>query len=54
MSLSEELFLWRPVLEKVVTYTEVCSVLSLTDVMKINDLLDMKNDLEQESYQRSK
>jgi hypothetical protein len=32
------------------TYTEVCTVVSLSDLMKANALLDMKNDLEKEAY----
>ena len=44
----------RPVLEGVVTYTEVASILSLNDIMKINDLLDMKADLEKQAYEKEK
>jgi len=41
-------------LEKVITYTEVSTVLSLNDLIKINDLLDMKLDLEKQAYERVK
>jgi hypothetical protein len=46
--------LWRPVLEKIVSYTEISTVLSLRDLMKINDLLDMKMDLEKQAYEKVK
>jgi hypothetical protein len=48
----EELVVLRPVLEGVVTYTEVSTILSLNDVIKINDLLDMKADIEKQAYEQ--
>jgi hypothetical protein len=39
--LTEELFIWRPVLAGKVTLTEIKSgVCSLTDLLKLNALLD--------------
>lgn len=37
--------MWRPILEKVVSYTEITTMLSLNDLIKVNDLLDMQMDL---------
>lgn len=39
------MIIFRPILEQVISYTEVRTMLSLNDLIKINDLLDMKNDL---------
>lgn len=33
-------------MENLMTYTEVCTLVSLNDLLKANALLDMKNDLE--------
>ncbi len=41
------MFIWRPIAEGVVTYTEVSTILSLDDLIKINAVLDMKRDLKQ-------
>lgn len=41
------MLIWRPVLAKVVTMTEVnTGLVTLVDLVKINALLDMKGDIE--------
>lgn len=44
----------RPVIEGVLTYTEISTIMSLNDVMKINDLLEMKADLVRKAYEEQK
>jgi hypothetical protein len=48
------MFILRPVLERIVSYTEVTTILSLNDLIKINDLIDMKADIERLAYEQNK
>ena len=38
---------WRPILDGVVSYSEANNMLSLSDLLKLNDLIDMKRDISQ-------
>lgn len=49
--LENELLIWRPILAKIVSLEEVKKgVYTLVDLQKINALLDMKSDVEQQAF----
>jgi len=37
------MFIWRPVLRGIATYSEVTSTMTLIDLIKLNALLDMQD-----------
>ncbi len=39
-------------MENLMSYTEVCTIVSLNDLLKAHALLDMKNDLERAAYEK--
>ena len=51
----EELFIWRPILEGLVTITEVKSGdVDIIDLLKLNALMDMRAAAEAREYERAR
>lgn len=46
--------MWRVILEKIATLQEIETHWSLDDLIRANDILDMKYDLEREEMKRVK
>ena len=47
-----EWFLYRPVLENKVTMTELKTILTISEVLKINALLDMESDMKAQAQEQ--
>lgn len=45
-SIKEEMIIWRLVIGKLGTYTEICQEWSFDDIMKGNEVLDIKDDIQ--------
>lgn len=54
LDLAEEFEIWRLILEKIVTLTELETTWNLDDVMRANALLDMRLDLAEDARRRAK